>query len=105
MIDCVVTKKGETIMSQCLRIVIVIEGDKSCVDQYLQNQAQKLHIEGIMQPLTDTTFRIVICGVKDAIETFLDNLQSNYCGGGVKNVECEPFFKEKDYRGVFRIIG
>ncbi len=92
-------------MSQCFRIVVEIEGDKECVDRYIQQQAKKLHIEGMMQPLTTTSFRIVVCGVKNAIESFLDELHSNYCGGGVKNVECEPFLKDKDYRGVFRIIG
>ena len=92
-------------MSQCLRIVVIIEGDKDCVDRYIQKQAQVLGIEGMMQPLTSTTFRIVVCGMKHAIDTFLDQLHSNYCGGCVKNVECEPFLKDKDYRGVFRIIG
>ncbi len=92
-------------MSQCLRIVIVIEGKKEAVDRFIQKQASVLKIEGIMQPLSETTFRIVICGVKEAIESFLDVLHNDCCGQPIKHIECEPFLKDRDYRGVFRVIG
>ena len=93
-------------MAQCLRIHCQIEqADLEVVYEFIQKIANKHKIEGLVQPVEGQRIRIVICGEKEGIESFLDELHK----GGAKipelvDFELEPFLKDKDYRGVFRVI-
>ena len=91
-------------MSQCLRIMVVVEGKKEILDSFIQKQAQKCDIEGMMQPISHSQFRIVACGEKSNIEQFLDVLHNELSEKVIGSIDYEPFLKDKDYRGVFRVI-
>ena len=41
---------------------------------------------------------------KEGVDAFLDELHKSAGAAELKEIEIEPFLKDKDYRGVFRII-
>lgn len=93
-------------MAQCLKIQCQVgQADVEVVYDFVQKIANKHKIEGLVQPVETQKIRIIICGEKEAVESFLDELHK----GGPKipellDFELEPFLKERDYRGVFRVI-
>lgn len=92
-------------MSQCLRITFAVDDTvKSVLAQTIQKEAKKLNIEGLVQIEDSDRLRIIACGFKDKIEVFLDLLYKQVALQACDDMAIEPFFKDKDYRGVFRII-
>ncbi len=87
-------------MNKCLKIMISGDIPKHFLRDVLQKNAKKLNLEGIVQAAQEGMFRIIVCGDKDAVDSFLDLLHK----AGIVDLEIEPFLKDKDYRGVFRII-
>lgn len=77
------------------------------MDDFLQEvvrkQATKCQLEGTAQ-VADNKINIIACGDKTNMDQFLDLLHKGTAKFKPDNVELEPFFKEKDYRGVFRVI-
>jgi len=70
----------------------------------IQKHARTLAIEGTVAIEEKDTIKIIICGQKEAIDKFVDALHKELAKISPKNLEIEPFIKEKDYRGVFRVI-
>jgi acylphosphatase len=89
-------------MNKCLRITISGEFPANFFRDVLQKHAKKLNVEGTVQALHDGTFRIIACGDKDDVDAFLDILHKGSLHIG--DMEIEPFLKDRDYRGVFRVI-
>ena len=48
--------------------------------------------------------RIVVCGLKEQVDKFVDELHKEAAHAGVSDISIEPFVRIKDYRGAFRII-
>lgn len=92
-------------MNQCMRITFIIDGDHRKLHTFVQEQAKKYALEGMVQPLSDTRVRVVACGLKESMEDFLDALHYGIAHGFMDALEVEPFLKDRDYRGVFRVIG
>ena len=90
-------------MIKCVRITCELKITKAFTAS-IQRQATRLDLEGLMHVIIPSNLKIVACGSKENIETFVDFL---YKEGALKkpfSIEVEPFLKDKDYRGVFRII-
>lgn len=69
----------------------------------MQKETKKLGLEGVGH-MQGEQLRIVICGARHALDAFLDVLHKDLEEIGTTVLEIEPFIKEKDYRGVFRVI-
>jgi acylphosphatase len=99
-------EKGENVMAQCLKIhcsSALADGDM--LFEFIQKKAQQCGVEGLVQPVENLRIRIIVCGEKDDIEDFIEELHK----GSPKipeliDFEMEPFLKDRDYRGVFRIV-
>ena len=92
-------------MSQCLRITFVVEdSSKPSFSEIIQKEAKKLQLEGVVLSGITDRLSIVACGLSDHIETFLDLLYKEMALQECDCLEVEPFLKDKDYRGVFRVI-
>jgi acylphosphatase len=89
-------------MMQCLRITFPHNDSTDFLHTFIQKNARSLEIEGTAQ-LVANHIKIVACGTKDAIDAFLDFLHKEAAKKSI-DLEIEPFLKDKDYRGVFRII-
>jgi acylphosphatase len=92
-------------MNKCLRIVLSGEFPDSFLHKIVQANAQKLKLEGTGQVVTaEKQLRIIVCGAKNNVDAFIDVLHKGMAQVAAENIEIEPFLKDKDYRGVFRVI-
>lgn len=91
-------------MNQCLFITFSMDLPQDFLHTIIQKKARALHIEGLAQTITNNKVRIIACGPKEAIDDFVDLLHKEAAHKAIENIEIEPFLKDKDYRGVFRVI-
>lgn len=92
-------------MNKCLKITFVGDFQKGFLQSFIQQQAKNLGLEGIAQVIIpESKVRIIACGVKDSVDQFLDLLHKSSSVYDLRELEVEPFLKDKDYRGVFRVI-
>lgn len=87
-------------MNKCLRITVTVESIEGFLHSIVQRNARACGLEGMVQPMGEGQVRIIVCGKKAKVDSFVDILQKE----SVQNVEIEPFVKDRDYRGVFRVI-
>lgn len=90
-------------MKRCLKIVVSIKVDEA-LRTFLQKQAAQHAIEGTVHIPDKETVSIIACGESDNLDLFLDEIYKGHRANKPLHVEIEPFLKDKDYRGVFRII-
>lgn len=91
-------------MKQCLSVTFSMELPKNFLQEIVQKHAQELCLEGTAQKITDNQIRIIVCGEREAVDTFVDLFHQAIKNNDLDNLEIEPFLKERDYRGVFRVI-
>ena len=93
-------------MNKCLRITLQGKFPEGFLRGFVQKHAKKLNLEGTAQRVNGDgeTARIIACGQKDAVDSFLDFLYKGLAAIDLNVIEVEPFLNEKDYRGVFRVI-
>ena len=92
-------------MNKCLRIDVKAHFPKNFLQDFIQKNAHKYDLEGSAQVVESGQHIIVIiCGEPENIDSFLDELHKGSGKFIPKSIEIEPFLKDKDYRGVFRII-
>lgn len=91
-------------MSQCLRITFTPKNKIEDVYNFVQKQAEKCGLEGMVQAVDALSVKIVACGSNDNVEKFLESLHKGVAEKKLDAIEVEPFLKDRDFRGVFRII-
>ena len=92
-------------MIQCLKITFSLESvPKNFLNERLQKAAHQFSLEGTAQVSNDNSIKIVVCGNRAAVEDFVDFIHQEVAEHLSGIIEVEPFIKQKDYRGVFRII-
>ncbi len=92
-------------MNKCLRITFVANFPEGFLNTFIQKHAKKLNIEGMVQVISpEKRVRIIACGLKEDVDSFLDVLHKGSPVCELEDIEIEPFLKDKDYRGVFRVI-
>lgn len=91
-------------MKKCLKITLMSSMPGGGFRDSVQSSARKLNLEGTVQFIEPNEIVIIACGSKDNIDVFLDNLHQGFGVDVPEEVQVEPFLKEKDYRGIFRIL-
>jgi len=91
-------------MNKCVRISVFKNLDDKFLKNSVQKHAQKLNLEGFSQQVEDDNYKIIINGNKENVDKFIDLLHKEFIDLDIQDFEIEPFLKDKDYRGVFRII-
>lgn len=92
-------------MKKCLKIRISGKVQDVAYRTMAQKNAQSLNIEGTAQNCDDGSVIIFACGPSDNLDKFIDILYKGTPDSQVEDLLAEPFVNEKDFRGVFRIIG
>ncbi len=92
-------------MRKCLKITITGKVQGVAYRATTQKHAHSLNIEGTVQNKEDGTVVIYACGPLENLDKFIDLLYKGTSDSKIDNLSAEPFVNEKDYRGVFRIIG
>lgn len=90
-------------MNKCLKINLVIQDAQNLLESFVQKNAKKHNIEGTAL-LVENMIKIIACGNSDKLDDFVDSLYKGYNNLRPSLVKVEPFLKDKDYRGIFRII-
>lgn len=92
-------------MNKCVKIAFMIKGTAQSAYAFIQKEARKYNLEGLVQIDDDNAQgNIVACGEKQSVDDFVDLLHKGVKGCELEEIQIEPFLKDKDYRGVFRII-
>ena len=91
-------------MNKCLRIVFTADASNDFLRSFIQKHARKMRIEGTAQVVALKKIRIIAYGTKDDVDTFLNVIHNGSASCIPEDIEAEPFVKDKDYRGVFRVI-
>lgn len=92
-------------MKQCIKIVISGQVQSLSYKEVIQKQAQKLHIEGTLQSHDGSDLLIFACGQSNDLDELIDHIYKGTDDIKIRDVVIEPFISEKNYRGVFRVIG
>lgn len=93
-------------MYKCLRVLIKGSLPDGFLKKFVQLQAKKCDLEGAAQIISGEAKHasIIVCGDRDNVDEFLDALHVYSAKNNINDIEIEPFLKDKDYRGVFRVI-
>lgn len=92
-------------MHKCLKITFSADFPDGFLHDVVQKAAQSLELEGTVQVVSvNNKARIVVCGPKEKVDEFLDIIHKGTAKYVPEEVEIEAFVKDKDYRGVFRVI-
>lgn len=94
----------ERVMNKCIRISVYTHLTDDFLKNAVQKHAHKLNLEGFSQQMDENDFKIVVNGEKDHVDKFIDLLHKEFIDLDISDFEIEPFLKDRDYRGVFRII-
>ncbi len=90
---------------KCLKITFGAGIPEGFLQGFVQENAKKLSLEGVVQHITtEDRIRVIVCGGKDAVDQFVDILHNGSDKVVLEDIQIEPFLKDKDYRGVFRVI-
>lgn len=92
-------------MKRCIKIIVcgVVQG--VFYRNFVQKSAEQLGVEGSVQNQDDGKVIIYACGVADVLDDFIDLLYQGSSKSAVQNVAVSPLNKDKNFRGVFRVIG
>ncbi len=92
-------------MRKCLKIKVMGKVQGVSYRATAQKHAQSLSIEGTIQNSDDGSVVIYACGPSEKLDKFIDLLYKGTPESTINDLLAEPFVNEKDFRGVFRIIG
>ncbi len=92
-------------MKRCVKITITGTVQNDAYKNFAQKKAQDLNIEGTVQNAESGSIILYLCGLAESLDMFIDHLYEGTSGIDIKDLVVEPFINEKNFRGVFRIIG
>ncbi|MCB9493068.1 MAG: acylphosphatase [Epsilonproteobacteria bacterium] len=93
-------------MKKCLKITVSGKVKGVGYREYAKKHATNLEIEGTAQNSDDDQQVIIYArGQADNLEKFIDHLYKGSTKSKVEDIFAEPFTQERDFRGVFRVIG
>ena len=90
-------------MKRCLKIMVTGSFYETIAEDFIKKNAQKIGIEGTVS-ITPTSLTIMACGEEEPLEDFLDLLHKGTAKATFESIDISPFLKDRDYRGVFRVI-
>lgn len=91
-------------MQKCVKIIFSVAFGKDLLVGILQKNARVLELEGSVLLLGQDQVKVIACGAKENVESFVDLIHKEAEKYKLEAIEVEPFLKDKDYRGIFRII-
>jgi len=90
-------------MKKCVRITFAVsEPDK--VLESIKKKARSLELEGIAYHDQADEYAAVVHGEKEQVEKFIDAVHAIIIEAGSEDFYVEPYPKEEDFRGVFRVL-
>ena len=91
-------------MKRCLKMLINSNNWQTLWSDQIQLKAKELEIEGLMQATSDSQLRIMVCGQDAKLDDFMDYLYDFLPTINASLNDLEPFIKDREFRGIFRVI-
>ena len=91
-------------MKRCVKMLLNCGKQKDFLSSYVKEHAQANNLEGVAQRADTTQIAISVCGKSEAVDVFIDAIHEASAKYQLTDITLEPFFKMRDYRGVFRVI-
>lgn len=96
-------------MQKCVKITISGVSDLDLFYQDCKKMLKVDGVEGVVQPADDQDVLIIVHGPKERVDEFViaaDEVTIKYAEKHEQDINffVEPFFKEENYRGLFRFI-
>lgn len=91
-------------MKKCVRITFQVPLKKDFLQDVVQKYARSFGLEGVAQAQAPDSVKIIAFGELDAIDNLVDVLHKEATRYSIQHIEIEPFLKDRDYRGIFRVI-
>ena len=91
-------------MSLCLRITFRADVKEGFLRTFVLKHAKKCGVEGTARFIEDGKILVIVCGSKENVDDFVDELHAGAIKHNIDDVQLEPFLKSRDYRGAFRVI-
>ena len=92
-------------MRRCLKIHVFGKVQGVSYRHVIQKHAQKLEIEGTIHNMDDGSVLINACGSSEKLDDLIDYVYKGSSASKIEDVVIEPLIQDKDFRGVFRVIG
>jgi acylphosphatase len=90
-------------MKKCLKIALTNVSNEKFAHE-LQKKGAQLGVEGTLQFVAKGSLKIVVCGLKDQVDKFVDCVHTEVSKSERTDLNIEPFISARDYRGAFRLI-
>lgn len=91
-------------MQQSLLITITIGLAKNFLENFIKKAAIEYKIEGTARLVSSNQIELAVCGDSQRIDDFIDLLYKNFEKYKIEDIVLEPFFRDRDYRGLFRVV-
>jgi acylphosphatase len=92
-------------MKRSVRIHVIGKVQGVLYRKFTKRYAEKFNLEGTVRNLDDGSIEILASGASDKLDDFIDILYKGSTKSEVENVIVEPLGEQRDFRGVFRVIG
>ncbi len=92
-------------MRRCVKIIVKGNVQGVGYRHFIQKHAEKLSLEGSIQNKEDGTVLACVCGPADKIDDLIDFIYQGTSKTKVEDVVVDPLQSNRDYRGIFRVIG
>lgn len=92
-------------MRKCIKITVWGKVQGVGYREFIKKIAEEHSIEGTVQNIDDGSVLVYACGASDNLDGMIDGLYKGTSSSEIKDVSIEPLVNDKDFRGVFRIIG
>jgi len=92
-------------MKRCVKIRIIGTVQGVGYRHFIQKNAEKLLLEGTIQNQSDGSVIVFVCGLQDKLDDLIDFIYQGSPKSKVEDVLIEPMQTERDFRGIFRVIG
>ena len=91
-------------MKKCIKVQFYTKNPQEFLKQVMPIGIKNFKIEGFAQALDVQTVQIFMCAEQEELDNFLDLIYENIDRYALENIELEPFLKDRDFRGVFRVV-
>jgi acylphosphatase len=91
-------------MSRCIKMTFALKRSDEKLFESIQKQARSCNLEGCIMASSPESVKLIACGTSSDLDNFLDHVDEIIAQQNGEHVEIDPFLKDKDYRGVFRIM-
>ncbi len=92
-------------LKKCVKIKVLGKVQGVGYRTFIQKSAAKLSIEGTIRNESDGSVFMLAYGPSDKLDDLIDFVYKGSAKSKIEDVIVEPMIKEKDFRGVFRLIG